>query len=59
MKITDTTLLAALGDEFMFNRDADRESLRVTARITVDGALYQSTLSPVFSAVKDNKGNLR
>lgn len=53
------SFLPALADEFIFNRDADRESLRVTAKLTLNGAVYQSTLSPVFSAKKNLAGNLR
>jgi PKD repeat protein len=52
-------LLPALADEFIFNRDADRESLRVSAKIVINNAVYQSTFSPVFSAKKDLAGNLR
>lgn len=59
LKLKSGSILPALADEFIFNRDADRESLRVTAKINVNGAVYQSTLSPIFSAKKDVKGNLR
>ena len=59
LKLNNGSILPALFDEFIFNRDADRESLRITAKITINGALYQSTLSPIFSAKKNVKGSLR
>jgi hypothetical protein len=52
-------LISALADEFIANRDSDRESLRVVGKITLNGVLYQSTFSPTFSAKKGLKGSLR
>lgn len=59
LSFKNATLLPALADEFIFDRDADRESLRVVARFTINGAVYQSTISPIFSAKKGKNGSLR
>lgn len=59
LSIKNATLLPSLADEFIFDRDADRESLRIVARFTINGVVYQSTLSPIFSAKKGKNGTLR
>lgn len=67
LKMNNGNLLPALADEFVFNRDADKEPVKIIAKMTIVGvtsngngnSLYQSTLAPNFTAKKDVKGKLR
>jgi hypothetical protein len=67
LKMKDGVFLPALADEFVFNRDAEKEPVRIVAKMTIVGvssngngsSLYQSTLAPSFTAKKDLKGKLR
>lgn len=68
LKLNNASLLPALMDEYVYNRDSDRETVRIGTKLTLSNSgaattngniLYSSTITPTFIARKDLTGLLR
>ena len=53
------SFFAALADENLSNRDADREPVKIKAKIVLLGLTYSSTITQEYNAAKDIKGATR
>ena len=49
----------ALADETITNRDANRDNVRITVKVTYDNMLFQTNINQQFTSKKNGKGKTR
>lgn len=59
LTLKDASFSPALADEEVSNRTANRDNVRITARVTVFGILFQSGINSVFTSTQGGRGKTR